>query len=143
MRAHARSADRELTGSMRIDSLDHLVLTVADVDATCAFYRRVLGMDVVTSAGGRKALAFGRQKINLHPHGREFEPKADRPTPGSGDLCLLTSVSLGDVIAHLEAERVPIIEGPVRRTGATGPILSIYFRDPDGNLIEVAKPLTG
>jgi len=128
---------------MRIDSLDHLVLTVADVDATCAFYARVLGMDVVTFAGGRKALGFGRQKINLHSHGREFEPKADRPTPGSGDLCLLTSMPLDAVVAHLEAERVSIVEGPVRRTGATGPILSVYFRDPDGNLIEVANPLTG
>jgi catechol 2,3-dioxygenase-like lactoylglutathione lyase family enzyme len=124
---------------MRIDSLDHLVLTVADVDATCAFYRRVLGMDVVTFAGGRKALSCGRQKINLHPHGREFEPKAERPTPGSGDLCLLTTVPLDEVIAHLNAERVAIIEGPVPRTGATGPIRSIYFRDPDGNLIEVAN----
>jgi catechol 2,3-dioxygenase-like lactoylglutathione lyase family enzyme len=124
---------------MRIDCLDHIVLTVADVEASCAFYARVLGMEVVTFAGGRKALAFGRQKINLHPHGREFEPKADRPTPGSGDLCLLTSLPLDTVIAHLEAERVPLIEGPVRRTGATGPILSVYFRDPDGNLIEVAN----
>jgi catechol 2,3-dioxygenase-like lactoylglutathione lyase family enzyme len=124
---------------MRIDSLDHLVLTVADVQATCAFYVRVLGMEVVTFAGGRKALAFGRQKINLHPHRREFEPKADRPTPGSGDLCLLTSVPLDAVIAHLEAECVPVIEGPVRRTGAMGPITSVYFRDPDGNLIEVAN----
>jgi catechol 2,3-dioxygenase-like lactoylglutathione lyase family enzyme len=124
---------------MKIDSLDHLVLTVADVDASCAFYRRVLGMDVVTFAGGRKALAFGSQKINLHPHGREFEPKARAPTPGSADVCLLTSVAIEEVVAHLEAERVPIIEGPVRRTGATGPIRSIYFRDPDGNLIEVAN----
>jgi catechol 2,3-dioxygenase-like lactoylglutathione lyase family enzyme len=124
---------------MRIDSLDHLVLTVADVDATCAFYRRALGMEVVTFAGGRKALSFGRQKINLHPYGHEFDPKADRPTPGSGDLCLLTAVPIDQVIAHLDAERVAIIEGPVRRTGASGPILSVYFRDPDGNLIEVAN----
>lgn len=128
---------------MRIDSLDHLVLTVADVDATCAFYRRVLGVEVVTFAGGRKALSFGRQKINLHRHGHEFEPRADRPTPGSGDLCLLTTIPLDEVVAHLDAERVAIIDGPVRRTGATGPILSVYFRDPDGNLIEVANPVTG
>ena len=128
---------------VQIDSLDHLVLTVADVESTCAFYRRVLGMEVITFAGGRKALAFGRQKINLHPHGREFEPKAARPTPGSGDLCLLTRVPLAEVVAHLQAERVPIIEGPVARTGANGPILSVYFRDPDGNLIEVANTLPG
>jgi catechol 2,3-dioxygenase-like lactoylglutathione lyase family enzyme len=126
---------------MRIDALDHLVLTVADVDATCAFYARVLGMEVVTFAGGRKALAFGRQKINLHAHGREFEPKAQHPTPGSSDLCLLTATPLADVVAHLAAEGVVIVEGPVRRTGATGPILSVYFRDRDGNLIEVANPL--
>jgi catechol 2,3-dioxygenase-like lactoylglutathione lyase family enzyme len=87
----------------------------------------------------RRSPSAARRSICI----REFEPKADRPTPGSGDLCLLTSVSLGDVIAHLEAERVAIIEGPVRRTGATGPIVSVYFRDPDGNLIEVANPLTG
>lgn len=127
---------------MRIDSLDHLVLTVADVEATCAFYVRVLGMEVVTFAGGRKALAFGRQKINLHPHGREFEPKAEHPTPGSGDLCFLTATPITEVASHLAAQRVTIIDGPVRRTGATGPILSLYFRDPDGNLIEVSNPLT-
>src|SRR5690349_10182828 len=128
---------------MRIDSLAHLVLTVADIDATCAFYRRALGMDLVTFAGGRKALAFGRQKINLHQHGREFEPKAERPTPGSGDLCFITATPISEVVAHLAAENVTIIDGPVRRTGATGPILSVYFRDPDGNLIEVSNLLTG
>jgi catechol 2,3-dioxygenase-like lactoylglutathione lyase family enzyme len=101
----------------------------------------VLGMEVVTFADGRKALAFGRQKINLHPHGREFEPKAARPTPGSGDLCFLTSTPIAEVASHLAAEGVRIIDGPVRRTGATGPILSLYFRDPDGNLIEVSNPL--
>ncbi len=128
---------------MRIDHLDHLVLTVADIDATCAFYRRVLGMDVVAFGNGKRvALAFGRQKINLHASGREFEPKADQPTPGSADLCFITAVPLADVVAHLNAETVPIIEGPVRRTGATGPILSVYFRDPDRNLIEVSNQLT-
>ncbi len=127
---------------MRIDSLDHLVLTVADVEATCAFYRRVLGMEVVTFAPGRKALGFGCQKINLHRRGHEFEPKAERPTPGSGDLCFLTSTPLQEVLAHLTAEGVAIVDGPGRRTGATGPIVSVYLRDPDGNLIEVANPLT-
>jgi catechol 2,3-dioxygenase-like lactoylglutathione lyase family enzyme len=124
---------------VRIDRLDHLVLTVADVEASCAFYARVLGMQVVTFAAGRTALAFGRQKINLHPHGREFEPKAVRPTPGSADLCLISSTPLSAVIAHLAAERVALIEGPVSRTGATGAITSVYFRDPDGNLIEVSN----
>lgn len=126
---------------MQIDSLDHLVLTVADVDASCAFYSRVLGMEVVTFGQGRKALAFGTQKINLHPAGREFEPKAQRPTPGSADLCFLTSVPLTEVQTHLAACGVTVTEGPVQRTGAQGPILSVYFRDPDLNLIEVSNRL--
>ncbi|QKO22457.1 VOC family protein [Rhodoferax sp. BAB1] len=126
---------------MRIDSLDHLVLTVADVAATCAFYQRVLGMEVVTFGAGRQALAFGTQKINLHQSGREFEPKAQRPTPGSADLCFLTSVPLAQVQAHLAACGVVVSEGPVQRTGAQGPILSVYFRDPDLNLIEVSNRL--
>ena len=126
---------------MKIDSLDHLVFTVADVEATCRFYSRVLGMEVVTFGQGRKALQFGSQKINLHQQGREFEPKAARPTPGSADLCFLTTVPLADVVAHLQSAGVAIVEGPVQRTGATGPILSVYFRDPDGNLIEVANQL--
>lgn len=127
--------------ALKIDSLDHLVLTVADVEVSLAFYTQILGMEAVTFAGGRKALAFGNQKINLHQAGREFEPKATRPTPGSADLCLLTTLPLDQVQAHLAAHGVPVIEGPVRRTGATGPILSVYFRDPDGNLIEVANRL--
>ncbi|MCZ8294366.1 MAG: VOC family protein [Hylemonella sp.] len=126
---------------MQIDSLDHLVLTVADVEATCTFYQRVLGMQVVTFGAGRKALAFGAQKINLHQAGREFEPKAQRPTPGSADLCFLSSVPLPQVQAHLAACGVSVSEGPVQRTGAQGPILSVYFRDPDLNLIEVSNRL--
>jgi len=126
---------------MHIDSLDHLVLTVADVETTCAFYQRVLGMEVVTFGAGRKALAFGAQKVNLHQAGREFEPKAQRPTPGSADLCFLTSVPLPQVQAHLAACGVTVSEGPVQRTGAQGPILSVYFRDPDQNLIEVSNRL--
>lgn len=124
-----------------IDRLDHLVLTVADIAATCAFYQRVLGMQVVSFAGGRKALAFGSQKINLHEAGHEFEPKAERPTPGSGDLCFISETPLDDVIAHLGSCDIPIEEGPVERTGATGSIRSVYFRDPDGNLIEVSNYL--
>lgn len=126
---------------MKIDGLDHLVLTVADVEASVAFYERVLGMTAVTFAGGRRALAFGNQKINLHRLGHEFEPKAGRPTPGSADLCFHTSTLLEDVISHLTACAVPVLEGPVRRTGAVGTILSVYFRDPDDNLIEVANRL--
>lgn len=126
---------------MKLDSLDHLVLTVKDIDATLAFYAGVLGMEVVTFAGGRKALAFGAQKINLHAHGHEFEPKARHPTPGSADLCFITAVPLDEVVRHLAALGVAVIEGPVRRTGATGPILSVYLRDPDFNLIEIANRL--
>ncbi len=126
---------------MQINSLDHLVLTVADVEASCAFYSRVLGMEVVTFGQGRKALAFGAQKINLHPAGKEFEPKAQRPTPGSADLCFLTRVPLAQVQAHLAACGITVSEGPVQRTGAQGPILSVYFRDPDLNLIEVSNRL--
>lgn len=124
---------------MQIARLDHLVLTVADIDTTCDFYARVLGMRVVTFGEGRKALAFGAQKINLHQHGREFEPKAQRPTPGSADLCFIIDTPLEEAAEHIRAAGVEIIEGPVRRTGAQGPILSIYFRDPDANLIEVSN----
>ena len=124
---------------MKIDSIDHLVLTVRDVEVTCAFYARALGMEAITFAGGRRALAFGAQKINLHQAGREFEPKADRPTPGSADFCLLTTVPLPEVVAHLESCGVGIIEGPVDKTGATGPLRSVYFRDPDRNLVEVSN----
>ncbi len=124
---------------IRIDHLDHLVLTVASIEESCDFYTRVLGMSVETFGEGRKALTFGNQKINLHQAGHEFEPKAERPTPGSADLCFISTTPLDDVIAHLQAEGVAIEEGPVRRTGATGPILSVYFRDPDQNLIEVSN----
>ena len=126
---------------MRIEVLDHLVLTVADIDRTRDFYERVLGMETVVFGEGRHALAFGTQKINLHEAGREFEPRAAAPTPGSADLCFLTNSPVTEVVEHLEANSVEIIEGPVRRTGATGPITSVYFRDPDGNLLEVSNHL--
>jgi catechol 2,3-dioxygenase-like lactoylglutathione lyase family enzyme len=124
---------------MKINGLDHLVLTVKSVDVTCAFYSKVLGMEIVTFDTDRKALTFGSQKINLHEHGQELEPKAKKPTPGSGDLCFITSVPIPEVNSHMEACGINIIEGPVQRTGATGPIMSIYFRDPDMNLIEVSN----
>ena len=124
--------------ALSIDRIDHVVMTVRDIDATCDFYSHVLGMRIVTFAGGRTALAFGRQKINLHLAGREFEPKAAHPSPGSLDLCLIATGTLDEVIAQLEACAVPIIEGPVAKTGATGSIRSVYFRDPDANLIEVS-----
>ena len=128
---------------MRIDSLDHLVLTVRDVAVTVDFYTRVLGMEAVTFGQGRRALSFGAQKINLHQSGREFEPKAERPTPGSADLCFLTGVPLEAVVALLVSCGVVVEEGPVLRTGATGPILSVYIRDPDANLIEISNRAEG
>jgi catechol 2,3-dioxygenase-like lactoylglutathione lyase family enzyme len=126
---------------MHIDSLDHLVLTVRDITVTCEFYARVLGMQVITFADDRKALQFGAQKINLHETGNEFDPKAIVPTPGSADLCFLTAFPLEQVIVHLQMCNIPLVEGPVRRTGAAGPLMSVYVRDPDGNLIEIANAL--
>jgi catechol 2,3-dioxygenase-like lactoylglutathione lyase family enzyme len=123
-----------------IRSLDHLVLTVADVERTVEFYAHVLGMEPVTFGDGRRALAFGEQKLNLHQAGREFEPKARKPTPGSADLCFLSDEPPAATIERLRECGVAVEEGPVERTGARGPILSVYFRDPDGNLIEVAQP---
>ncbi len=124
---------------MKVSGLDHLVITVRDIEATCGFYSRVLGMEVSTFDAGRKALLFGEQKINLHQHGREFEPRASEPTPGSADLCFITEVPLQEVMEHLRSRGVKVIEGPVERTGAVGKITSVYFRDPDGNLLEVSN----
>ena len=125
-----------------VTALDHLVLTVADIEATIAFYRDAMGMSPQTflaDGGTRHALIFGKQKINLHLAGHEFEPKAIDPTPGSGDLCFLSGTPLDDWISHLETLGVPVETGPVPRTGATGVLTSIYVRDPDGNLIEIAN----
>jgi catechol 2,3-dioxygenase-like lactoylglutathione lyase family enzyme len=126
---------------VRVRSLDHLVLTVADVEATAAFYARVLGMTPETFGGGRRALRFGDQKLNLHPAGAEFAPHAARPVPGSADLCFVVD-TLDGVAGELAAAGVAVEEGPVTRTGARGPIRSIYFRDPDGNLLEVSEYVT-
>jgi len=125
--------------AIQVDHIDHLVLTVRDVEATCAFYHRVLGMEVVTFEGGRKALKFGAQKFNLHQAGAEFEPKAVHPTPGSADLCLVVKPPLEITMTHLVACGVTVEVGPVIRTGAVGTIRSVYIRDPDGNLIELAN----
>jgi len=123
---------------MKIDRLDHIVLTVSDIDATCAFYERVLGMRPLTFAGDRRALAFGRSKINLHPAGNEYEPKARVPAVGAGDFCLIAEGTMDDLVAHLAAEGVETFDGPSPRSGALGTLNSIYFRDPDGNLVEVS-----
>lgn len=124
---------------MKIESLDHLVLTVRDIDTTVAFYTTVLGMEAVTFGEGRQALRFGEQKLNLHEVGKELEPRAQVPQPGSADLCFLTHTPLEEVIAKLERYGVAIELGPVLRTGATGPLRSVYLRDPDGNLIELSN----
>lgn len=124
--------------SFVIDYLDHLVLTVADIEATVAFYTSALGMELVRFEG-RNALRFGEQKINLHQTGREFEPKAAHPTAGSGDLCFITKTPIEDVIAHLKGTGCPIELGPVDSTGAIGAIRSVYLRDPDFNLIEISN----
>ncbi len=123
---------------MNIDRFDHLVLTVADLDATIAFYTSVLGMTEVTFEGGRKALSFGESKINLHQRGHEFEPKAEVPTPGSADLCLIVQGSLDSVTEELASAGVAVEDGPVDRAGALDVIRSVYIRDPDGNLIELS-----
>ena len=124
---------------MQIDRIDHIVITAFDVQRTLDFYSRVLGMEPITFAGGRRGLAFGRQKINLHQAGREFEPKALKPTPGSIDLCFVTETPLEEVMSQLRSHGVAIAEGPVPKTGALGPMTSVYFRDPDGNLVEVSN----
>ncbi len=128
-----------------IGSLDHLVLTTADEAACIRFYTDILGMSLETFGGEssveRKAFRFGSQKINLHVKGREFEPKARIPMPGALDLCFLASTPLDAVITRLEGAGIAIEAGPVRRTGATGPIRSVYVRDPDGNLIEISEPI--
>lgn len=124
---------------MKICHIDHLVLTVTKIDETVRFYEAVLGMVKETFGDGRVALTFGRQKINLHQKGNEFEPRAEVPTPGSADLCFITTTGLEAAMEHVRDKGVEILMGPVRRTGANGAILSFYFRDPDLNLIEVSN----
>ncbi|MEZ8044870.1 VOC family protein [Vibrio sp. 10N.247.310.56] len=124
---------------MEISHLDHLVLTVTDLQVTVDFYQQVLGMKPIEFGEGRLALSFGTQKINLHLSGSEFEPKARRVQVGSADLCFITNTSIAEVAEHIQAQGVVIEEGPVQRTGATGKIVSVYIRDPDGNLIEVSN----
>lgn len=121
-----------------IARIDHLVFTVNDVDKTCDFYRKCLGVEVETFGEGRKRLCCGEQKINLHQRGREFEPKARTPVPGAQDLCFESLTPVEEIRRHLERSGALIELGPVERIGAKGPMRSIYFRDPDGNLIEIA-----
>ncbi|MEM8688245.1 MAG: VOC family protein [Pseudomonadota bacterium] len=123
---------------MKLLDLDHFVLTVASIEDTVAFYQDVLGMRPVTFQSGRFALEYGAKKINLHKAGEEFQPHAERPQPGSADLCFVVE-DVARALSHVQAKGIEVFEGPVSRTGATGPITSIYFRDPDGNLIELAE----
>ncbi len=125
--------------NMKISHLDHYVLTVRDIDKTVDFYQDTLGMQKELFGNGRVALKFGNQKINLHTFGTETEPKAGQVQPGSADLCFILSTPLDEAIQHLNLCGVEIIDGPVRRTGAMGPITSVYFRDPDRNLIEISN----
>ncbi|HFQ89013.1 MAG TPA: VOC family protein [Desulfobulbus sp.] len=127
---------------MQINALDHLVLTVRDIEATCRFYTRVLGMRAVEFGTGRRALVFGSQKINLHRQDDTILPRAARPLPGSADICLLSATPMAEILRHLRANDINPVAGPVERTGARGPILSVYLRDPDGNLLEIANPLS-
>lgn len=138
-RALAQAARGPAGAPLYLDRLDHLVLTVRDIAATRDWYARVLGMASLDFGEGRAAVAFGEQKINLHQSGAESSPGAARPTPGSGDLCILTATPIAAVLAHLAARGVPVEQGPVARTGAQGPLQSIYIRDPNGNLIEIAN----
>lgn len=124
---------------MRITSIDHIVLTVADIEKTVQFYTDILGFELITFGDNRKALRFGNQKINLHQKGHEFEPKALHPTPGSADICFITETNVEDVLKELQAKDIQITEGIVERTGALGKIRSIYLRDPDSNLIELSN----
>lgn len=124
---------------IHVTSIDHIVLTVKDIEKTIQFYESVLGMKTQSFGEGRVSLKFGKQKINLHEYGNEFEPKAKAPLPGSEDLCFLTDFQIEKVIIQIENLGIKIIKGPIERTGATGPLISIYFRDPDGNLIELSN----
>ncbi|HEY9097914.1 MAG TPA: VOC family protein [Thiobacillus sp.] len=125
---------------MQIDAIDHVVLTVRSMPASIAFYTHVLGMREVNFGDNRKALAFGTSKLNLHEAGREHEPKA-HPAPGAIDLCLLTQTPMAEILSHLADQHIEVELGPVTRTGAQGPLRSVYLRDPDGNLIELSNPL--
>jgi len=123
---------------MKVKEIDHLVLTAGNIDLTIEFYTTVLGMELESSKDGRKALRFGMQKINLHKAGQEISPHAKHPLPGSADLCFITEASIQQVVKHLNSYGITILEGPVEKLGTTGPVMSIYIQDPDGNLIEIS-----
>ena len=129
--------------AIRLSHIDHIVLTVKNIEETCSFYHKVLGMEIVTFGDGRKGLKFGNQKINLHESGGALEPKAANPSPGSADLCIISHTSINQVVLELKQKNIEIIEGPAERSGTNGKIISVYVRDPDGNLIEISNPIPG
>ncbi len=124
--------------AIAIDRIDHFVITAGDLEATARFYARVLGMEIVRYGAGRTALHFGRQKINLHQQGAEAQPNAPAAAPGAADICFIAEGPFESVLAHLAAEQIETVYGPIEQQGALGAMDSIYFRDPDGNLVEVA-----
>lgn len=135
------ASSKKSTLKICINHIDHLVMTVSDIEETCKFYQHALGMEVKTFKESRKALHFGSQKINLHEKGKEFEPKAKQPTVGSLDICFVVSTPIEEIIKHLAALNILIEKGPVERTGAQGKIVSVYVRDPSENLIELSNYL--
>ena len=127
---------------MNISQLDHMVMTVRDIEQTCHFYSEVLGLEVVSYGDNRKAIFLGNQKIKLHEFGKEYKPHAKYPSPGSADLCFLTDMQMQYVVEQLAEKKVKIVDGPVQRIGTHGHILSVYIKDPDGNLIEIANQMS-
>jgi catechol 2,3-dioxygenase-like lactoylglutathione lyase family enzyme len=131
--------ESEFMQNIQVSHIEHIVLTVKNIEETLEFYNSVLGMEIITFGEGRKALKFGIHKINLHDAGNEFTPKAASPVPGSADICFISHVPINRIVQELKNKKVEIIEGPVEKTGAAGKIVSVYFRDPDGNLIELSN----
>jgi catechol 2,3-dioxygenase-like lactoylglutathione lyase family enzyme len=129
------------TVQVRIDRLDHVAITVSEIDAACAFYARAFGMEPVTLPGDHRALRFGRQTLHLRAAAGDEEPRAHHARPGAADLCFVTEVPLDELAPHLAACGVGIVEGPVERPGAEGMLVSIYLHDPDGNLIELSNEI--
>ena len=136
---YLRENEHEYMNAIRLSHLDHIVLTVSDIEKTCTFYHNNFGMEIISFGDGRKALKFGDQKINLHQMGMDFHPTAANPTPGAGDMCLISLTDINIVASELKDKGIEIIEGPVEKAGTHGTIRSVYVRDPDGNLIEISN----
>ncbi len=126
---------------MKVHSIDHIVMTVKSIEKSCKFYQECLGLEIITFQNDRKALKCGNQKINLHEIGHEFDPKAKNASKGTVDICLIVENPIAEIVKDFEKKGVEIIEGPIKRTGATHKLLSIYVFDPDGNLIELSNSM--